>query len=260
MTQALIRLENVTRTYHLGETLVAAVRGVTLELRRGELTALVGPSGSGKSTILNLVGCVDAPDSGRVLVEGVDVAGLSDDDRSRLRNRKIGFIFQSFNLVPVLDARENVELPLMLQDLSTAERRERVAQAMADVGLEAFAHHPQDKLSGGQRQRVAIARALVTRPLLVLADEPTANLDSETTRRILDLMVELNERRGVTFLFSTHDEKLMARVARRLHLRDGLLVDEQTHPERALGHRGNWPAPEVPHDGRRVDAAHEASR
>jgi putative ABC transport system ATP-binding protein len=254
MTEALIRLEDVTRTYHLGETLVPAVRGVTLELHRGELTALVGPSGSGKSTVLNLVGCIDAPDRGRVLVEGVDVASLGDDDRSRLRNRKIGFIFQSFNLVPVLDARENVELPLMLQDLSAAERRDRVDQAMADVGLEEFARHPPDKLSGGQRQRVAIARALVTRPLLVLADEPTANLDSETTRRILDLMIDLNERRGVTFLFSTHDEKLMARVARRLHLRDGLLVDEETHPEKSVARRVR------PHDGLNVDVGQQASR
>jgi putative ABC transport system ATP-binding protein len=225
MAEALIRLEDVKRTYLLGETPVPAVRGVSLELHAGELTALVGPSGSGKSTLLNLVGCIDAPDSGRVLVEGVDVATLSDDARSRLRNRKIGFIFQSFNLVPVLDARENVELPLLLQDVPAAERRARVDQAIADVGLEEFAHHPPDKLSGGQRQRVAIARALVTRPLLVLADEPTANLDSETARRILDLMVDLNARRGVTFLFSTHDEKLMARVGRHVHLRDGLLVD-----------------------------------
>ncbi len=224
MTEALIRLEDVKRTYLLGQTLVPAVRGVTLELRAGELTALVGPSGSGKSTLLNLAGCIDEPDSGRVLVEGVDVATLSDDARSRLRNRKMGFIFQSFNLVPVLDARENVELPLVLQDLSPAERRDRVEQAIQDVGLAEFAHHPPDKLSGGQRQRVAIARALVTNPLLVLADEPTANLDSETARKILDLMVELNARRKVTFLFSTHDEKLMARVGRHVHLRDGLVV------------------------------------
>jgi putative ABC transport system ATP-binding protein len=224
MEQALIRLEDVRRTYLLGETLVPAIRGVSLELHAGELTALVGPSGSGKSTLLNLVGCIDEPDAGRVLVEGVDVATLGDDARSRLRNRKIGFIFQSFNLVPVLDVRENVELPLFLQGLSAAERRDRVAQALADVGLADFARHPPDKLSGGQRQRVAIARALVTRPLLVLADEPTANLDSETARRILDLMVELNARRNVTFLFSTHDEKLMARVGRHVHLRDGRVV------------------------------------
>jgi putative ABC transport system ATP-binding protein len=224
MAEVLIRLENVKRTYRLGETLVPAVRGISLELHAAELAALVGPSGSGKSTLLNLAGCIDAPDAGRVLVEGVDVATLSDDARSRLRNRKIGFIFQSFNLVPVLDVRENIELPLLLQDLSEAERRGRVEQAMADVGLSDFSRHPPDKLSGGQRQRVAIARALVTRPLLVLADEPTANLDSETAFRIIDLMVELNGRRRVTFLFSTHDEKLMQRIGRHLHLRDGLLV------------------------------------
>jgi putative ABC transport system ATP-binding protein len=226
MADVLIKLEDVKRTYRLGETLVPALRGVSLELHAGELTALVGPSGSGKSTLLNLVGCIDEPDVGRVLIEGADVAALSDDDRSRLRNRKIGFIFQSFNLVPVLDVRENVELPLLLQSLPASERRARVEQAIADVGLSELARHPPDKLSGGQRQRVAIARALVTHPLLVLADEPTANLDSETARRILDLMVELNVRRKVTFLFSTHDEKLMARVGRHVHLRDGLLADD----------------------------------
>jgi putative ABC transport system ATP-binding protein len=223
-TEALIRLEDVHRIYRLGETEVPALRGVTLELRAGELTALVGPSGSGKSTLLHLAGTIDAPDRGRVLVEGVDVASLGDDARSRLRNRKIGFIFQSFNLVPVLDVRENVELPLLAhQKLSAAERRARVDRAIEDVGLASFARHPPDRLSGGQRQRVAIARALVTDPILVLADEPTANLDSETARRILDLMVDLNARRKVTFLFSTHDEKLMARVGRRVLIRDGRL-------------------------------------
>jgi len=224
MENALIRLEDVHRTYRLGETEVPAVRGVTLELRAGELTALVGPSGSGKSTLLNLAGTIDAPDRGRVLVEGVDVATLDDDARSRLRNRKIGFIFQSFNLVPVLDVEENVELPLLVHEkLPSAERRARVARALEDVGLAGYARHPPDSLSGGQRQRVAIARALVTEPILVLADEPTANLDSETARRILDLMVGLNVRRKVTFLFSTHDEKLMARVGRHVHIRDGRL-------------------------------------
>jgi putative ABC transport system ATP-binding protein len=224
MNEALIRLENVTRTYRLGETSVPALRGVTLDLHPGEFTALVGPSGSGKSTLLNLVGCIDEPDTGTVQVVGVDVSKLSDDERSRLRNRRIGFIFQSFNLVPVLDVQENIELPLLVHEkLPVAERRERVAQALADVGLSDFPHHPPDKLSGGQRQRVAIARALVTRPILVLADEPTANLDSETAARILDLLVELNEKRKVTFLFSTHDEKLMARVARHVQIRDGLI-------------------------------------
>lgn len=224
METALVRLEDVHRTYRLGETEVPAVRGVTLELRAGELTALVGPSGSGKSTLLHLAGAIDAPDRGRVLVESVDVATLDDDARSRLRNRKIGFIFQSFNLVPVLDVRENVELPLLVHEKRpAAERRRRVDRALEDVGLADFARHPPDRLSGGQRQRVAIARALVTEPILVLADEPTANLDSETARRILDLVVELNVRRNVTFLFSTHDEKLMARVGRHVHIRDGRL-------------------------------------
>ena len=224
MPQALIRLEDVHRTYRLGETEVPALRGITLDLHAGEFTALVGPSGSGKSTLLNLVGCIDEPDRGRVLVEGVDAATLGDDEKSRLRNRKVGFIFQSFNLVPVLDVRENVELPLLVHaHLSRAEREERVRRALDDVGLADHARHPPDRLSGGQRQRVAIARALVTRPILVLADEPTANLDSETARRIVDLMVELNQKRNVTFLFSTHDEKLMARVGRHLHIRDGRL-------------------------------------
>ncbi len=222
MEQALVRLEDVHRIYRLGETEVPALRGVSLELHAGELTAVVGPSGSGKSTLLNLVGCIDEPDRGRVLVEGVDAATLGDDDRSRLRNRKIGFIFQSFNLVPVLDVYENIELPLLVHaHVSKAERRDRVLRAIDDVGLHELARHPPDKLSGGQRQRVAIARALVTHPILVLADEPTANLDSETARRIVDLMVELNDRRKTTFLFSTHDEKLMARVGRHVHLRDG---------------------------------------
>ena len=193
MENALIRLEDVHRTYRLGETEVPAVRGVTLELRAGELTALVGPSGSGKSTLLNLAGTIDAPDRGRVLVEGVVV-------------------------------EENVELPLLVHEkLPSAERRARVTRALEDVGLAGYARHPPDSLSGGQRQRVAIARALVTEPILVLADEPTANLDSETARRILDLMVGLNVRRKVTFLFSTHDEKLMARVGRHVHIRDGRL-------------------------------------
>ncbi len=224
MTEALIRLEDVHRTYRLGDTEVPAVRGVTLELQAGELIALVGPSGSGKSTLLNLAGCIDEPDRGRVLVEGVDVAKLDDDERSRLRNRKMGFIFQSFNLVPVLDVFENVELPLLVHPtLAATERKERVRRAVEDVGLAEYARHPPDKLSGGQRQRVAIARALVTEPILVLADEPTANLDSETAKRILDLMVDLNARRRVTFLFSTHDEKLMARVGRHVHIRDGRL-------------------------------------
>jgi len=234
MPNAFIRLDAVHKTYRLGETTVPALRGVTLDLHKGEFTAIVGPSGAGKSTLLHLVGCIDEPDRGVVLVEGTDVATLSDDERSRLRNRKIGFIFQSFNLVPVLDARENIELPLLLHGhVSTSERAARVQQALEDVGIAGFAHHLPDRLSGGQRQRVAIARALVTHPLLVLADEPTANLDSATAHHILDLMVELNEKRGVTFLFSTHDEKLIRRVGRVVQISDGLLVDTPSTAARA---------------------------
>jgi putative ABC transport system ATP-binding protein len=220
----IVSLNQVHKSYALGETRVHALRGVDLQLHRGEFTALVGPSGSGKSTLLNIVGCIDEPDSGGVLFDGTDTGKLSDDERSRLRNHKVGFIFQSFNLVPVLNVYENIELPLLIHpDLKPAERRERVKAAIADVGLEEFAQQVPDKLSGGQRQRVAIARALATQPLLVLADEPTANLDSVTAHKIIDLMLELNERRKVTFLFSTHDEKLMARVARTIHMRDGVL-------------------------------------
>jgi putative ABC transport system ATP-binding protein len=226
-----IRLENVHKTYRLGETLVPALRGATLELHRGEFTALVGPSGSGKSTLLNMVGCIDEPDEGSVIVEGKDVAHLSDDERSQLRNERIGFIFQSFNLIPVLDVYENVELPLLINErIPAAERRDRVMQAIEDVELGDYVRHLPDKLSGGQRQRVAIARALVTSPLLVLADEPTANLDSGTTHRIIDLLIALNESRKVTFFFSTHDEKLMSRVARVVHITDGVITSDEAAP------------------------------
>jgi putative ABC transport system ATP-binding protein len=232
MSTSFIRLDDVHKTYRLGEALVPALRGVTIELHRGEFTALVGPSGSGKSTLLNMIGCIDEPDRGAVLVEGRDVAHLSDDDRSRLRNEKIGFIFQSFNLIPVLNVYENVELPLLInRRIPGNERHARVVQAIADVELSAFVRHLPDKLSGGQRQRVAIARALVTSPLLVLADEPTANLDSGTTHRIIDLMLALNASRGVTFFFSTHDEKLISRVARTVHISDGTITDDTSRRE-----------------------------
>jgi len=224
-TSAFITLRGVHRRYRLGEVEVHALRGVDLDLHQGEFTAVVGASGSGKSTLLNIVGCIDDPSDGTVVLDGQDTARLSDDAKSRLRNRKVGFIFQSFNLVPVLDVRENIELPLLLHDeVGAAERAQRVEQAIADVGLAEFARHLPDKLSGGQRQRVAIARALVTRPALVLADEPTANLDSATTHKIVDLMIDLNQKRGVTFLFSTHDEKLMGRVARVVRIVDGVIA------------------------------------
>lgn len=214
------------KTYRLGETTVLALRGLNLGVERGEFTALVGASGSGKTTLMNMLGCIDKPDAGTILLDGTDVGALDEDAQSDFRNRKIGFIFQSFNLLPVLNVYENVELPLLLNKTLTPEtRREMVMASITDVGLENHLHHIPDKLSGGQRQRVAIARALVARPELVLADEPTANLDSTTTHKIIDLMQELNQKRRVTFLFSTHDEKLMSRVGRVLHIQDGLLQE-----------------------------------
>jgi putative ABC transport system ATP-binding protein len=225
MAEPLVSVQGVHKSFRLGQTEVMALRGLDLQIGTGEFTAIVGASGSGKSTLLNLIGCLDDPDTGRIVLDGQDLALLDDEGKSRLRNRKIGFIFQSFNLVPVLSVQENVELPLLLHDdLTPGQRAERVRQALQDVELLGFARQFPDKLSGGERQRVAIARALVTAPALVLADEPTANLDSQTTARLVDLMVELNARRGVTFLFSTHDEKLMGRVARVVRIRDGQIV------------------------------------
>ncbi len=220
----IVRLEGVTKTYRLGETTVPALRGVSLTLNKGEFTAVIGASGSGKSTLLNMIGCIDDPDAGNILVDGIEVTKLDDDAKSRLRNRKIGFIFQSFNLIPVLTVFENVELPLVINSDVTAEnRKERVLTALKDVGLEDRVTNLPDQLSGGQRQRVAIARALAGSPDLVLADEPTANLDSKTSSMIIDLMLELNVRRKVTFLFSTHDERLMERVSRMVHIQDGVI-------------------------------------
>ena len=186
----IIQLKNVKKSYQLGETTVPALKGIDISLKRGEFTAVVGASGSGKSTLLNIVGCIDNPDSGNVLVDGIEVTNLDDDSKSLLRNRKIGFIFQSFNLVPVLDVFENVELPLLINpDIPKSEHRERVMNALKDVGIDNLSKNLPDQLSGGQRQRVAIARALAGSPVLVLADEPTANLDSVNSHRIIDLML-----------------------------------------------------------------------
>ena len=230
MTQTIIRLENVSKSYHLGKVEVPALKSVSLEIHPGEFTALIGASGSGKSTLLNMIGCIDQPDSGKVWIDGVDVHALSDDSKSDLRNRKIGFIFQSFNLVPVLSVYENVELPLLINpQIPKTERRTRVMEAIADVGLDHLAKNLPDQLSGGQRQRVAIARALAGHPLLVLADEPTANLDSETSLRIIELMLSLNAKKKITFLFSTHDERVMSRVSRIVHIKDGRLDRQPKH-------------------------------
>lgn len=219
----MIRLEKVSKTYTLGSRKVEALCAVDLELAEGGFVAIAGPSGSGKSTLLNLLGCLDLPTSGRVFLLGRDTSLMRDREQAALRNKFIGFVFQSFNLVPVLSAFENVEYPLVLLGLDKRERRTRVAAMLEEVGLLEHAAHRPDYLSGGQRQRVAIARALVTQPKLVLADEPTANLDSHTGGEIVSLMRSLNREHGTTFVFSTHDPRVVAYAERVYHLEDGSL-------------------------------------
>lgn len=218
-----VRVENVTKNYDLGRTTVTALRGVSLAVEPGEFMAVAGPSGSGKSTLLNLIGCLDHPTSGKVLVGDRDVASLDDNALSDLRARSIGFIFQTFNLIPVLTALENVEFPLLFGGASKNVRA-RARKALEEVGLGSLAQHRPDELSGGERQRVAIARALVTEPLIVLADEPTANLDSATGDTIIALMLDLNRRANTTFIFSTHDPKVMGRAQRVVRLADGRIA------------------------------------
>ncbi|MBX2987591.1 MAG: ABC transporter ATP-binding protein [Bdellovibrionaceae bacterium] len=220
-----VELSHVRKTYRLGETTVEALKDISLSVRRGEFTSIIGASGSGKSTLLNIIGCLDAADSGVLRIEGQDVSKLDENGLCRLRNERIGFIFQSFNLIPVLNIFENVELPLLVENkLSATEKKDRVGAVIAAVGLESFKHHRPDQLSGGQRQRVAIARALVTNPSLILADEPTANLDSKSAHMILDLMADLNKNQKVTFLFCSHDEKLINRVGRVIRIQDGMIL------------------------------------
>jgi putative ABC transport system ATP-binding protein len=222
----IVVLEDVHKDYPLGRTVVTAVRGVSMTVQRGEFMALAGPSGSGKTTLLNLIGCVDTATSGRVSVDGHDTAKLGEKGLTKLRLERLGFIFQSFNLVAVLDVFQNIEFPLLLQKkLSKADRTARVHEIMERVGLSKQAKQRPAELSGGQRQRVAIARALVSRPALVLADEPTANLDSETGERIIDLMRELNRAEGTTFVFSTHDPKIMNHADRLVRIADGRLAE-----------------------------------
>jgi putative ABC transport system ATP-binding protein len=219
---ALIRIEDVSKDYFLGKQKVTALKDVTLNVEHGVFLAIAGPSGSGKSTLLNLIGCIDTPTTGRILFEDVDVSGQTADQLSDLRARTIGFVFQTFNLLPVLSARENVEYPLLrLKELAKAERRERVAHFLDIVGLREFSGHRPDQLSGGQRQRVAIARALAINPKVVLADEPTANLDHVTGKGILRLMKRINRLAGTTFIFSTHDQKVINMADRLINIEDG---------------------------------------
>src|SRR5260221_5388358 len=220
----LISLENVSKSYRLGRVSVPALRDVTLTIERGEFLALAGPSGSGKTTLLNLIGCIDKPDRGRIVIDGADVTALPLHRLATLRRDTLGYVFQTFNLIPVLTAYENVEHPLLLQRLPRRERATRVQHWLEQVGITEQARQRPDQMSGGQRQRVAIARAMAGEPKLVIADEPTANLDSDTATRILDLLAQLNAATGVTFVFSTHDPALLARVPRVVRIHDGRIA------------------------------------
>lgn len=231
-----VELKDVHKVYPLGKTQVHAVRGVSFAVEKGDFIALTGPSGSGKSTILNMIGCIDKPTSGTVIIDGVETSSLSDRELTELRQKKLGFIFQSFNLIPVLDVYENVEFPLLLgkQRPNRREMQEWIEFLLEATGLASHRHHRPSELSGGQRQRVAIARALATKPTIVLADEPTANLDSKTGQAIIELMRKLNQELHTTFIFSTHDPNIVAAVDHVIRLQDGQIV-EQTVGSRAHG-------------------------
>ena len=224
----MIRVSSVVRTYQSGETQVRALRGVNLEIAEGEFVAIAGPSGSGKTTLLNLIGCIDAPDGGTVQIDETDVGTLGRTELALFRRRNLGFIFQTFNLIPVLSARENVAFALSLLDLPETEVNERTSRILTEVGLESMADRRPTRLSGGQQQRVAIARALVKEPRIVLADEPTANLDSETGQQVLELMADMNRRYGTTFVFSTHDPMVMEMARRLVRLHDGQISEDST--------------------------------
>lgn len=224
---ALVEVKDVTKQYYLGQTIVHALRGVDLNLERGEFAAIWGPSGSGKTSLLNLIGLLDAPSSGAVLLAGKNTMDLSDDDLAEMRNRFIGFVFQNFNLIPVLSALENVLLPLQMQGENDRRSKVRALKLLEEVGLSRQCYARPDQMSGGQRQRVAIARALIANPAIVLADEPTANLDSETGQQIINLMWELNRSSQVTFVFATHDPRLLVNVGRHICLADGRLTTEE---------------------------------
>lgn len=224
----LVKVEEVSRKFPLDHRDVTALDHASLSVSAGEFLAISGPSGSGKSTLLNLIGCIDKPTSGRICIDGTDTTTLNAARMTDLRRTKIGFVFQTFNLIPVFTAAENVEFPLLVQSLCGSERRRRVAEALESVGLAERANHRPDLLSGGERQRVAVARAIVHRPALVLADEPTANLDTRNATQLIDLMRDLNLRLGLTFIFSTHDQRLLEHTPRIVRLTDGQVVSDST--------------------------------
>jgi putative ABC transport system ATP-binding protein len=227
MSRAVLEARKVSKVYRAAAIETHALQEVDLVVEAGEFSALSGPSGSGKTTLLNLLGTLDRPTSGRILVDGEDVSDIGEAARAQLRLRKLGFVFQSYNLVPVLSARENVEFVLLLQGVAREERRARALACLAELGLGELGDKRPGEMSGGQQQRVAVARAIASQPQIVLADEPTANLDSKTAADLLDLMERMNRERGVTFLFSTHDPRVMQRARRVVHLVDGRIASDE---------------------------------
>ena len=234
-TEILVEATNVSKEYRLGKTTITALRGLSLNIRRGSFVVIAGPSGSGKSTLLNLLGCLDRPTLGRYILDGADVSGLDRDRLADIRNRKLGFVFQNFNLLPRTSARENVELPLLygVHRLTNAQLREKADRVLAAVGLGGREDHHQSQLSGGQQQRVAIARALVNDPEVLLADEPTGNLDSRTSVEIMAIFQQLNER-GITIVMVTHEQDIAAYARRNVVMRDGILLSDKVVTQRAL--------------------------
>ena len=229
-----INIQEVTKTYYIGDLEVPALRGVDLSILHGEMVAIMGPSGSGKSTLMNIIGCLDVPSSGSYQLDGEDVSQMDDDQLAGIRSKKVGFVFQSFNLLPRTTALANVELPLVYAGVP--DRKERAVQALERVGLSDRAHHRPNELSGGQQQRVAIARAIVNRPSLILADEPTGALDSHTSEEIMGIFQSLNEDDGITVVFVTHERDIADHTRRLIHIRDGV-VQREERPTRTLSAR-----------------------
>ena len=234
---SVIQVENATKLYKIGEVETRALDGVSLKIEAGEFTAIVGPSGSGKTTLLQLIGCLDRPDSGSVKINGQDVTRFNANQRADLRSKDIGFIFQFFALVPVLSAYENVELPMLLTGVGAADRQKRTMELLDAVGLADRAKHRPDQMSGGQQQRVAIARALATHPALILADEPTANLDTANGEQAMTIMQKLNQQTGTAFIFATHDQRVISFARRIVEMRDGKIVGDKIVGDKLVGEK-----------------------